>query len=882
MLCRIIAAMQLLERQEQLDTLTRSYGEARDGSGKLILITGEAGLGKSSLVEQFVAETKRNARILWGACDALDTPRALGPVHEIAAQTSLFDGRATPPNDARDWLFGALFAQLVPPQRPAVVVLEDVHWADESTLDFFRYIGRRIQRTAALFVVTYRDEELSAVHPVRLALGELTGRHVLRMRLPPLSAAAVEELAKDSGQDAALLYQITGGNPFFVCEALASPYERVPETVRDAVLARLMRSSAATRELAELVSISPGKTEAWLLDSLIGAHGSAVDEGVTRGLLATHGDAVSFRHELARLAVRSTIPAEQARAMHGRVFEVLESQDADLTQLVHHAALANNADAVLKYAPLAAKEAAHLGAHREAAAHLSAVLRYCNALSTTTQAEFFERHAEECGLTNQTAKAIASANRALDLWRLAGDIEAQSRVLSLLTPEYRMSGEGKMADQCIAQAIALLEPLAPSIHLAMAYSTRSRLASNRGLDQEAIEFGERALQLARKFADPAIESQALNSIGSAMLIAGDSSGYESLDRSLAVARENNLEECTARAYCNLMFCATLGHDFVRAERSFRDGVAFCEERGLFSSIAYLRTYGSRLALDRGDWTEAAQIVSELSHSTELVPVQRVPTRVTLALVRIRRGDPGAEDPLNEVYDLALSMGEPERIGRVTAARAEQAWYCGDLETVARQTAIGLEHLADHRIPWVKGELLFWQSRVQAVESSSNHVAQPYRLMLSSDWQAAAAAWEKIGMPYEQAMCLAEGPDEALLRSLAIVDRLGAGSLEAIVRRRLRERGVRGVPRGPRETTRANPGGLSQKEFEVLALLVEGCSNAQIARRLHRSTKTIDHHVSAILAKLEVQSRAEAITAAFGLGLFSARKDAVARRGKSGR
>lgn len=881
MLCRIIAAMQLLERQEQLDTLTRNFAEARLGSGKLILITGEAGLGKSSLVEQFVSETKSQARILWGACDALNTPRALGPVHEIAAQTMLFDGHTSLPNESRDGLFGALLAQLLPPQRPAVVVLEDLHWADESTLDFFRYIGRRIQRTAALFVATYRDEELSATHPVRLALGELTGRHIVRMRLPPLSPAAVAELAKNSGRDAALLHQITGGNPFFVCEAIASPGERVPETVRDAVLARLMRCSSPTRELAELVSVSPGKTEAWLIESFMGAHGSAVDEGVTRGLLATHGSAVSFRHELARLAVHSTIAAERARAMHGRVLEILQDHGADLTQLVHHAALAHNADAVVKYAPLAAKEAAHLGAHREAAAHLSAALSHCNVLPTAIQAELFEMHAQECGMTNQTAKTIASANRALDLWRLEGDIEAQSRVLSFLTSAYRTAGDPQRADECVAQAIALLEPLAPSVHLAMAYCVRSRLASNRGLDQEAIEFGERALQLGREFADPTIESYALNNIGSALLIAGDSSGYEPLDRSLAVALENDLEECSARAYCNLMFCATLGHDFARAEQALRDGIAYCEERGLFSNSAYIRTYASRLALDRGDWAEAAQIVSELQ-STDLVPVQRVPMRVTLALVRIRRGDPRAEDPIDEVYEWALSMGEPERIGRVTAARAEHAWYRGDLETVTRETAIGLKHVADRRIPWVKGELLFWQSRTQAVDPHAGHITEPYRLMLAGDWQAAAAAWEKIGMPYEQALCLAEGSDAALLRSLGLLDRLGAGPLGAIVRKRLRERGVRGVPRGPRETTRSNPGGLSEKEFEVLTLLVEGCSNAQIARRLHRSTKTVEHHMSAILAKLDVHSRAEAITATLGLGIFSARRGAVSDRSKGGR
>ena len=868
--------MHLLERQQQLEILAQGFSEARAGAGKLILIAGEAGLGKSSLVEQFVADARQHSRVLWGACDALDTPRALGPVHEIAAQTSVLDGRSAPPDESRDWLFGALFAQLVPPQRATVVVLEDVHWADESTLDFFRFIGRRIQRTGALLIATYREEELSRVHPVRLALGELTGRHVIRMRLAPLSAAAVAEMAKNSGWNSVQLHQITGGNPFFVSEALASPGERVPETVRDAVLARLMRCSPAARELAELVSISPGKSERWLITAMVGSNGAAIDEGVSRGLLSVHGDAVSFRHELARLAVYSTLPQERAHEMHDRVLQALEQHNADLTQLVHHAALAENATAVLKYAPLAAKEAARLGAHRQAAAHLSLALHYCDGLPELLQAEYFERHAKECSLINQPARAIVSGEHALDLWRLEGNIEAQARILNFLTPEYRMSGDKNGANRSSAEAIALLEPLEPGVHLAMAYSARCRLAANRGLEHDAVDFGSRALALALKFGDAITETLALSNMGTASVIAGDPSGYLRVETSLAMALDKKLDECAARCYSNLMFCATLNHDIARAEKAFRDGAAFCEERGLFSIIAYLRTYGARLALDRGDWAGAAQIVFELSQTVERVPVQRVPSWATLALLRIRRGDPGADDLLNEVYDLAMSMDEPERVGRITAARAEQAWYRGDLGKVARETTVGLRELADRKIPWVRGELLFWQSKAQAVDPNCAHIPEPYRLMLAGEWQAAADAWEKLGMPYEQALSLAEGSDQALLRSLAIVDRLGAGPLEAIVRKRLRERGVRGVPRGPREATRSNPKGLSDKEFEVLALLVEGCSNADIARRLHRSTKTIDHHVSAILCKLEVHSRTEAIKAAFGLGIFSANRDAVSR------
>lgn len=870
-------AMPLLERQEQLETLTRCFDQARAGSGKLVLIAGEAGRGKSSLVDHFLSVRRGDACVLWGACDALATPRALGPVHEIAAQTQVRTDPTVRAEEARDQLFARLMAEFARSERACVVVLEDMHWADEATLDFLRFVGRRVQRTGVLFLATYRDDETAATHPLRLALGELTGQHVVRMRLAALTLAAVTELARDSALDAARVHRITGGNAFFVREVLSNPGESVPETVRDAVLARLMRCSAAVRALADLVAMSPGKTATALLDRVVGEWRAAADEAVSRGLLLVQNDAIGFRHELARLAVHSTVPAERARAMHERLLQALVEQGADVTELVHHAALANNAAAVLQYAPVAGTEAARLGAHREAAAHFRTALRYADSLPGSSRAELLELHAEECSLINQTREAIASASEALELWRSAGNIEAQARVASFLAPEYRMAGDSARADECVATAIALLEPLPHSINLAQAYRARSRLASHRGQDKEAVAYGQRALQLAREFGDHATESLAQNYIGAAQLIAGDLAGYEPLDRSLNLALEHDLQECAARAYCNFVFCATLGHDLVRAERFLREGLAYCERRNLFSSVAYLRAYGARLALERGDWTEAAKVAAELVDTVDLMPVQRVPTLVTLGLVHARRGDAGADELLNEAFELALPMGEPERVGRVTAARAEHAWYRDDLERVAHETALGLDHLGALRFPWARGELLWWQSRAHRVTRIPDDIAQPYSLMLAGEWSAAAALWEKIGTPYAQALALADGSEAAQRDALAILDRLGAGPLAAIVRRRLRERGVRGVPRGPNETTRANPAGLTARETEVLSLLALGCSNSQLARRLHRSTKTVDHHVSAILEKLGVHSRAEAVAAAFALGIVSARSNTAAHR-----
>lgn len=859
--------MHLLERKEQLEILDRCVQEARAGCGKLVLLSGGAGLGKSSLVEKFVAEHRRDLRTLWGSCDGLSTPRALAPVYEIAAQTHGFAERVTRDEESRDGLFRDLLEDLARPERACLAVLEDLHWADAATLDFLRFIGRRIQRTHAVFVVTYRDDELGAGHPVRLALGELTGHHVRRLRLDPLSLAAVEVLAKDSGREAALLHQFTGGNPFFLREVLASPGEMVPETVRDALLARLVRCSAVTRDLAEFVSISPNGAETWLVESVLGIQQTAVDEAGVRGLLVVNSDAVSFRHELGRLAVYGAMQPDRARALHQAVLQALVEHGADSARLVHHATLAQDAAAVTRYAPLAATEAARLGAHREAAAHLSTALRFGRSLATADRAALLEQHAQESSLANQTDAAIASATAALAAWRQVSNVQAQSRVLRLLSQEYRALGDKAACDESVAGAISLLETLPPGADLALAYGWRSLMAVHRGWDREALQFGQRALELARTVGDRAAESNALCNIGGALLGTNDRAGYQHLERALALALEDRLDDHVARAYRTLLFYSVLVHDFARAQRLFAEAVEYCEERGIFSHSTYIRAFYTACDLDRGEWTEAARAATELLHSSEVTGrQQRIIVMATLALVRLRRGDPGVDELLDQALELALPTSELNRIGRVAAARAERAWYEGRLADVDRETAIGLAHVRGHTAPWIHGELLFWQSRVQPAVVHAGAVAEPYRLMIEGDWRAAADAWSHIGMPYEHALALADGPEQAQREALTILDRLGAGPLAAIVRRRLRERGVRGVPRGRREATRANPSGLTPRELEVLQLLGQGWSTAQLARRLHRSPKTIANHVCSLFEKLGVHSRAEAVAAAYSRGI----------------
>ena len=225
--------------------------------------------------------------------------------------------------------------------------------------------------------------------------------------------------------------------------------------------------------------------------------------------------------------------------------------------------------------------------------------------------------------------------------------------------------------------------------------------------------------------------------------------------------------------------------------------------------------------------------------------------------------------LDEAARLAAPTGELQRIGLVAAARAEAAWYRGDLQSVAREAAMGLQAAANSRDPWIPGELVYWGHRADPAQAAAGPTAQPFLLMIEGDWEGAASAWQQLGAPYERALALADGPEAALRESLLILEQMGAGPLAAIVRQRLRELGARGVPRGPRASTRKNPAGLTSREIQVLTLLVRGDTNGELARRLHISSKTVDHHVSSILEKLDVRSRTEAVAAAFGLGILKA-------------
>jgi DNA-binding CsgD family transcriptional regulator len=864
---------ELLERDGQLAAFEAQFAAVLASSrGRIVFLGGEAGIGKTALVRRFCNGRNGSTRVLAGACDALFTPRPLGPILDMAQTTGgeleqLLAGGARPHEVAM-----ALVRELRG-GSPTILVVEDLHWADEATLDVLKLLGRRIESVPALLLLTYRDDELDRNHPLRLLLGELPGGdEVVRLRLDRLSPAAVAELARSKGVDPDELYRKTAGNPFFVSEVLASGGALIPNTVRDAVLARAARLTAGARSLLEAVAVVPDQAEPWLLEGLAGDSLAHLSECLASGMLVAGRDGVAFRHQLARLAMEDSLDPVRRRELNRRALAALADPPtgrADVTRLAHHAEAAADAVAILEHATAAGRLASTRGAHREAASQYERALRVAGGEEATLLADLQERHAYERFLADDFDDAVRSQKAAVESYRRAGMDLKVGGSLRELSHFLRCGGwheEGKAAAE---EALAILETLPAGPELAMAYATQTFLAMNAGDREGTFRWGNRTIELAERTGSTWALLHVLNSVGTMELFCGRAEGEEKLARSLELALREGFEEEVGRAYLNFAALASGTRAYDRVDSWLENGIDYCSERGLDAWRRYLYGSRARAELDRGRWEVAVDWAqSVIGDAKSRLP--RFDPLIVIGLVRARRGDPDWRSPLEEAAAIAEPTGELQYLALTAAAQAEAAWLTGRSEDIAALTETAFAFARAQGFPWFLGELACWRARAGIVEPPPESVPEPFRLELAGDFAGAAQYWATIGCAYDAALALAGAGDEESLRaSLAELQRMGARPAAAIVARRLRESGARGLPRGPRAATQQNPAGLTAREVEVLELVRLGFSNGEIARRLFLSRKTVDHHVSAILGKLGAGSRTEAGVLATKMGIASA-------------
>ena len=623
--------MVLLERLVALNLLQEWVDEVRrEGRGRLVLVSGEAGVGKTSLVHELQAR-QRTMPVLEGACEPLFTPRPLGPVLDVAGAlggSAASLARASPsPAD----LLGALGAAL---RRPHLIVLEDLHWADEATLDVLRLLGRRVGALRALVVGTYRDDELARDHPLRLVLGELP--RVDRIRLEPLSAAAVAELAGASADD---LHARTGGNPFYVTELLAAGTSDVtPATVRDAVLARASRLDPQARRLIDAAAVARPRAELWLLEAIAGQDLPAMERCIASGVLCPERNAVRFRHEIARAAIEDSLPPDRYVALHRAALQALASR-GDPARLAHHADAAGDAEAVLEHATAAAARASALSAHREAAQHYDRALQHVDALALDVRADLLERAAQAYYLTGRFDEAVTRTHAALAAVRTLGDRLREGVLLLSLSRSVWYRGDTDESRELDRRSVAVLEELPAGPELARAYIRMSRAGTLDYDLQMATEWGDRAIVLAERLDEPELLSMALNSVGVAELNAGIDAGVEKVERGLALALTHDLEEATARSRQNIACTRITRCEWGLVDVELTALEAYVEGRDLDAIWVYTCGWRALAELERGRWDLATDLARDALDRSGISAPTRLTPLVVIGLLRARRGIP---------------------------------------------------------------------------------------------------------------------------------------------------------------------------------------------------------------------------------------------------
>jgi DNA-binding NarL/FixJ family response regulator len=856
----------LLERESQLGSLLQYADEACRRDGRLVLVSGEAGVGKSSLVEE-LQHLLPDATWAWGACDGLFTPRPLAPLRDIAREVGGPVLDAVRDAVPREQLFDTVLHWLHDAPSLVVLVVEDVQWADEASLDLLRFLGRRVRDLPVLLVVTFRDDAMAPTDPLRVALGELAGqRYTRRIDLPPLTASGVRRLAEGTTYSATELYELTGGNPFFLVEVLSDPGTEVPASARDAVLARAARISVPARAALDLAALDTWHVDPQLVASAGGVAMDTFDELLSAGLLMTDAGALRFRHELARRAVESAVPPHRRLAGHQALLTALcETGCDDEARMAYHAEAAGEADLVRRYAPVAARCAAELGAHREAVAQFERALRYAPD-DKRELAELYDAYADVLALVDRWPAAAEARQHAIAIWHELGDVRREGhdhRNLSSVMWRLCRGPESVAAEE---RALELLEPLGNDPELARALS--SYAFTTWAEDPCATEATVlRAEQMAVELGDLTLQSDIVNN--HAFLLFIDRENWvPRMREALRLALESGGEAQAGRAYANGYTFFAAQYRFAEGERFWRDGIAYCDDHDITTFSTCLRGHRAIALLDLGRWDEAAALAERVL-ATEASPVNLLTSQVTLSLVRARRGEPGALEVIDPGVEEADNLAEAEWIATTRLARAEVAWLAGrdddaiaDLRVI-RSVLTPMEYVLDAQVS-------VWEQRLLGSARPASPAPGPWATSLVGDHAGAAVHWERLGCDYYAALSLHDSDrDEDLREAITRFEALGAEAAARRTRQRMRELGHRSVPTGARASTREHPLGLTRREDEVLALVCDGLTNEEIAERLVVSTRTVDHHVSSVLAKLGVSSRGAAAAQARRLGLVPA-------------
>ena len=533
--------IELIERDNFLSALDSGFREAASGEGYCFFIMGEAGIGKTSLVKAFLKKTEEESIQYIGACDSLFTPRPLGPLYDLALQINGNWINEIHSVSSRAELFSRFIQELTQKPKPVVIVFEDIHWADEATLDFVKFLARRISRLKCLFILTLRDDEINQQYSLRNVFSDLAPDTFTRLVLTPLSKQAVQKLSDEKGYDGEDVYSISGGNPFYVNEILASYSLGVPHSVKDSILSFYNRLEKKKKNVLQFLSVIPEGLELTRLYKIDPSYHQAIESCLDNKVLVIKNNKIFFKHELYRRTLEASLSPFKRIALNKSLLDFfLRSfeEKGEIEKIVHYAKNAGENTLVVKYAPVAAKQAASVGAHIEASKLFYTAIEYFEENDMDQLVRLYEDYAYECYLTNQLQDAIIYQGKALKVWEGKNEIEQWGNSLRLFSRLWWFDGNRQKAESYAGKAIEVLNKQPSSKAKAMAYSNMSQLKMLSDQTGECIFWGEKAITIARDVNDEETLVHAMINMGSALMLTQSSTKRNRL----AAGRSRNFIE----------------------------------------------------------------------------------------------------------------------------------------------------------------------------------------------------------------------------------------------------------------------------------------------------------------------------------------------------
>lgn len=838
--------------------LAARSADAQAGRGGVVIVSGESGVGKTSFVETFLECRSDGARVLWGACDPLSTPRPLGPIHDVAGHFREATQRSLRGGDHPHETFAAVFEELR--TVPTILVIDDLHWADQAVVDLLRFVLRRIRHTQSLVIGTVRDDDIGISHPMRALLGDVArSTSATSLELPPLTLGAVTELVGARPIDPVWLHRTTGGNAFFVVEMLDHAGSALPTTVRDAILSRTVDLGVDEWDVLYLLACAPGSIPDHLLADL-GVSVPALRTLAEAKLIRQTGRGVAFRHDLCRLAVASVIPPGAEVAAHRRMITAYEAApQQDPAVITHHALGAGDRARIVRAASEAGPAAARAGAHVEATEFYQIALSRGGALPQATEAELCELLANEYYLTDRLDYAISVRRRALRLREQLREpvaIAANHHALALYAS---YDADLRVAEHHAAQAVSALDGDVDR-------GDREQLVTLGNVLATQAYFALSAADLARADAlltqarqcdggDPVLDVRLRIIEGYRGGLAGEDSAHDGILSSIRSASDLYADDLYAYGCSILSFIDIEQRRHANTAELLDISVPVSVERDVPFARSWLLAMRARLSLLVGDWDDATTDAGAVLASPGGRLVGTWP-HVVRTLISLRR-EGTAENGIDEAWDVFHRFGEHYRLFPA-AAIAERIWLTGRPDDRLEECHALVDSCPVEGITMAIGDLAVWLRRL-GIGVDADRAVGPYRLLLDGAFSAAAEGFQQLSLPYEAALALIDSGDADLTRrGLDVLDRLGAAAVAAKVRRSLRTRGSTVVPTRRRSSTLANAAGLTARQVEVLHLIGEGLTNAELAERLYLSVRTVDHHVAAILGKLGVTARRDAV------------------------